>query len=69
MKWVDRDGPKWPASVRVREGMGFEVEITKNWLRRFFFFKLKNWGKSGVVKEKRDQGGHPTADRPGSFVY
>ena len=23
----------------------------------------------GLVKEKRDQGGHPTADRPGSFVY
>ena len=22
----------------------------------------------GVVKEKRDQGGHPTADRPGSLV-
>ena len=38
VKWVDRDGPKWPASVRVREGMGFEVEITKNWLMRFFFF-------------------------------
>ena len=27
VKWVDRDGPKWPASVRVRQGMGCEVEI------------------------------------------
>ena len=41
----------------------------------FFFIKIKRekLKKSGreaeAVNEKRDQGGHPTADRPGSFVY
>ena len=39
VKWVDRDGPKWPASVRVREGMGCEVEIPKKLAEAVFFFK------------------------------
>ena len=41
VKWVDRDGPKWPASVRVREGMGCEVEIKKLSEAVFFFLNEK----------------------------